>query len=174
MIEAARHQRLVGTALYILLFLAVLLLRLLPLAPGRVPVPGPDIALCLTLAWSLRRPDQVPVLVVAALFLLEDILLLRPPGLWAAIVVLGSDAARRREHRWRELPFVIEWLRVAALLAIMALAGRLALSMFFLPLPPLGQAVLQYIATVAAWPVVAGLLAWPLGLRRTPSEIETR
>ena len=114
------------------------------------------------------------VLVVAALFLLEDILLLRPPGLWTAIVVLGSDAARRREHRWRELPFVIEWLRVAALLAIMALAGRLALSMFFLPLPPLGQAVLQYIATVAAWPVVAGLLAWPLGLRRTPSEIETR
>ena len=46
--------------------------------------------------------------------------------------------------------------------------------LFFLPLPPLGQAVLQYIATVAAWPVVAGLLAWPLGLRRTPSEIETR
>lgn len=174
MIKAARRQRLVGVVLFVLLFLAILFIRLLPLNPGRVTWPGPDMAVCLTMAWMLRRPTMAPVLVIAALFLLEDILLLRPIGLWAAIVVLGTEAARKREQRWRELPFMIEWLRVATLLAMMMLAYRFALALFFLPMPPLGQVILQFIATAAAYPLIAGFMHWPLGLRRGLSDTDTR
>lgn len=170
MIEAMRRQRLLGHVLFVALFLAILFSRLLPLNPGRAIWPGPDLVLCLTLAWMLRRPDQAPVLVIAALFMIEDIVLLRPPGLWTALVVLGSEAARTRESRWRELPFMVEWLRVATLVAMMMLANRFALALFFVPLPPLGQVIMQFIATVAAYPLVAGLLRWPLGLRRAPTE----
>lgn len=170
MIKAVRRQRLGGRALFIALFLAILFSRLLPLNPGRAIWPGPDLVLCLTLAWILRRQDQVPVLIVAGLFLIEDIVLLRPPGLWTALVVLGTEAARLREGRWRELPFMVEWLRVATLVAMMMLANRVALALFFVPLPPLGQVIMQCIATVAAYPLVAGLLRWPLGLRRAPTK----
>lgn len=173
MIETLRRRRLAGQALYALLFLAVLFWRLMPLDPGRVAWPGPDLGLCLTFAWLLRRPDQVAPWLVVALFLTEDLLLMRPPGLWPALVLLGTEAARRREARWRELPFVVEWLRVAVLLGLMMLANRLVLAIFFLPLAPPGQAIMQFVATIAAYPLVVGLLRWPLGLRRGPGEADT-
>lgn len=173
MIESARRQRLAGQALFVMLFLGVLFWRLLPLAPGRVAWPGPDLTLALALIWMLRRPEQLPVLTVALLFLIEDIILMRPIGLGAAIAVIGTEAARKREQRWRQLPFMVEWLRVAMLVALMMLANRFLLTMFFLPLPSLGQAILQYIATVAAYPLVAGFGAWLLGLRRSRAERDT-
>ncbi|MFD2439676.1 hypothetical protein ACFSS8_05565 [Paracoccus kondratievae] len=78
MTEHARRLRIFGQVLFILLFLAILFWRLLPLSPGSIGWPGPDLALCLTVFWVLRRPEQVPVLTIAALFLIEDILLMRP------------------------------------------------------------------------------------------------
>ncbi|MFT4013632.1 MAG: rod shape-determining protein MreD [Paracoccus sp. (in: a-proteobacteria)] len=174
MTEAPRHPRQLGRhlgqALFAALFLGLLFLRLMPLAPGRMVWPGPDLALCLALAWILRRPDQAPVLLIAALFLIEDIMLWRPPGLWTAIIVIGTEAARKREGHWRELPFVVEWMRVALLVGLMVLMNRFLLSLFLAPLPSLGQALMQYLATVATYPLVAGLLRWPLGLRRAPTE----
>lgn len=170
MIEGPRGRRLLGQALFAALFLALLFLRLIPLAPGRTVWPGPDLGLCLALAWVLRRPDQAPVLLIALLFFVEDILLWRPLGLWTALVILGSEAARRREQRWREQPFMVEWLRLSMLVAMMMLANRIVLALFFVPLPPLGLAILHLIATIAAYPLVTALARWPLGLRRTPTE----
>ncbi len=165
MIGSPVRRRLVGQSLYVGLVLMSLFLRLLPIDPGRVGWPGPDLILCLTLAWVLRRPDQVPVLIIAAAVLVEDVLLLRPIGLWAAVVVLGSEAARRREPRWREHPFVVEWLRVALLMAAMMLGMRAVMALFLLPLPPLGQVTLHLLATIAAYPPVVLAAQW-LGLRR--------
>jgi len=174
MIDPARRRRILGQALFAALFLAILFWRLLPLAPGRIGWPGPDLALCLALVWVLRRPEQVSVLTVALLFLIEDILLMRPIGLGAALAVIGTEAARRREQRWRELPFMVEWLRVAMLLGLVVAANRILLAVFFLPLPPLGQVVLQLIATVAAYPLVAWLAGRAFGLARARADRDTR
>ena len=65
MIDAARRQRVIGQALFLFFFGAVLFWRLVPLAPGQVIWPGPDFTLCLVLIWVLRRPEQIPVLTVA-------------------------------------------------------------------------------------------------------------
>lgn len=174
MIDPARRQRVLGQALFLLLFTLILFWRLVPLAPGQVVWPGPDFSLCLALIWVLRRPEQIPVLTVALAFLVEDIMLLRPIGLWAAIMVLGTEAARKRELHWRELPFMVEWLRVAILMAVMMGANRFAMALFFLPMPPLGQVILQYIATVAAYPLLSALLGSLFGLPRNRAENETR
>ncbi|AXC49436.1 rod shape-determining protein MreD [Paracoccus suum] len=171
MIEAPTRRRLIGQSIYVCTALLLLFLRLLPLHPGAVTWPGPDLLLCLTLAWVLRRPEQVPVVLIAAVFLIEDVLLQRPIGLWAAIAVLGTEAARHREVRWREHAFMVEWLRVGVLIAVMILAQRIAMALFVLPLPALGQTMLQLLATVAAYPpvVLAGHLLF--GLRRgTPGD----
>jgi len=40
--------------------------RILPLSTEPGSVPGPDVVLCLTFAWVLRRPEYVPALLIAA------------------------------------------------------------------------------------------------------------
>ena len=174
MIDPLRRQRMLGQALFILLFLAILFWRLVPLAPGRVLWPGPDLSLCLVMVWVLRRPEQVPVLTIGLIVLIEDIMLLRPIGLWAAVMVMGTEVARKRETGWRELPFMVEWLRVAILMALMMVGYRFLMAMFFLPLPSLGQVIMQYIATVAAYPLVSGLAGWLFGLPRNRADSDTR
>src|SRR5690606_8936180 len=115
---------------------------LLPLSPGSITWPGPDLMLAVTLVWVLRRPEQLPVLLIAAVFFIEDMLMMRPPGLWTALVIVATEAARHREHRWRELPFMVEWLRVALLIALIVLANRFTMAVFFVQLPSLGQVIL--------------------------------
>lgn len=166
MIEMPRRQLLIGTGLFCLCMGVLLFLRLLPLAAGLVGWPGPDLGLCLTFAWVLRRPDQLAAPVIAALFLFEDLMLLRPVGLWAAFMLLGTEAARLREPRWRDQPFVVEWLRVAILIGVMMLGYRVVMLMFLLPVPALGQVILQFLATVVAYPLVVFASRWLVGLRR--------
>ncbi|MFD1883651.1 rod shape-determining protein MreD [Paracoccus pacificus] len=173
MIDGQGGGRLAGQILFVLLFLICLFFRLIPLAPGRISWPGPDIFLCLTMAWVLRRPQQVPVLLIAATFLVADIILLQPIGLWAAIVVVATEYLRGREPRWRDLPFMLEWPRIALILAVMLLARRFALAVSLTPQGSLGESLLQYLATVGAYPVVVLAAHWLIGLRRiTPAEAE--
>lgn len=178
MIDPARSRRLVGQAAYVGIGLTILVVALLPLSPGRVGWPGPDLLVALTLAWVLRRPEQVPVAVIAALALTADVLLMRPIGLGAAIMVAGSEAARLREHRWRAQGFLVEWLRVGVLMGAMVLADRvlrtiLAVPQTLAPMPPLGQDLLRLIATVAAYPLVVWVARTLAGLRRAaPGETE--
>ncbi|MCF3973730.1 rod shape-determining protein MreD [Paracoccus sp. EGI L200073] len=169
MIEGPARQVMIGTALFLICMGLLLFLRLLPLTIGLPGWPGPDLGLCLTFAWVLRRPDQLAAPVIALIFLAEDILLLRPPGLWAAIVLLGTEAARLREARWRDQPFMVEWLRVAILIGAMMLGYRVVLLLSMSPIPALGQVLLQYIATVAAYPLVVFAARWLIGLRRIDS-----
>ncbi|MFI0395341.1 rod shape-determining protein MreD [Paracoccus jiaweipingae] len=160
------RRRIVGMAIYALLALAIIVLRLMPLSQGSLRFPGPDLLLCLSLVWVLRRPRDVPAPLIAGLVLIEDIVTLRAPGLWALAVLTGTEAARRREHRWRDQPFLVEWLRVAVLMGAMMIGTRLVLMLVLVPVPPLGQVVLQFLATAGAYPVVALLARWGLGLRR--------
>lgn len=176
MLGSSRHRRLVGLTLYLLSALALIVLALLPLAPGRIGWPEPDLLAVLTFAWVLRRPEQVPVLVIATVMLVADILLFRPPGLGAAAAVVATEIARRHQQRWREQGFLVEWLRVAILMVLMVLAERTIRTLFLIPptlapLPPLGLDILRLITTVAAYPFAVAVLG-VLGLRRAaPGEI---
>lgn len=168
-----RRRALAGAALFCAVMGLLLFFRLVPLAPGAVRVTGPDLGLCLTLAWVLRRPDQVPAPVIALVFLVQDVLLFAPPGLWAAVVLAGTEAARLREGRWRDQPFMVEWLRVAMLIGVMMLGYRIVQVVFMMPVPALGQVMLQAIATIAAYPLTVGAARVLIGLRRiAPTEAD--
>ena len=164
---------LIGTVLFCLAMAVLLFLRLLPLSAGAARLPGPDVALCLALAWVLRRPDQLAAPVIALAFAFQDIILFHPLGLWPAIVLVGTEAAPLRESRWRDQPFMVDWRRPAALIGMMMLGYRIIQVLFMLPIPALGQAILHFIATVAAYPLVVLAARLLFGLRRiTPVEAE--
>lgn len=173
MIEAASRQQIVGMLLFCACMALLLLMRLLPLSSGFTGWPGADLALCLTFVWVLRRPAQIPALLIVAIFLFEDLILYRPPGLWTAFALMATEAARLREPRWRDQPFMLEWLRVGILMGMMMLGYRIVQILFLLPVPSLGQVLLQFIATLAAYPLVVFAARWLIGLRRiSPAEAE--
>jgi rod shape-determining protein MreD len=153
-------------ALYVGLVVALLFLRLLPLGSIAGSWPGPDLVLCLTLAWVLRRPDYTPVPIIALMILLEDLLLMRPPGLWAAIIVLASEFLRRRGALARELSFAVEWLLVAVVMAAAMLGFRLVLLLAMLPQVSLGQAMIQLIISILCYPVVVGASRLAFGVHK--------
>jgi len=173
MADPVTSRRLGYRLVWVLLTAAVMLAMLLPIHPGPGRFPAPDILLLVTIAWVLRRPDYVPVVLIGGVFLLADFLFLRPPGLWAAIVVLATEFLRAREPGWRDVPFLLEWAIVAAVLSGMTLAYALALAVFFVDHPSLGRTILHLGITVAAYPAVVLLTARSLGLRKAaPGEVD--
>ena len=156
--------------LHRLLFLAVAALlmfwKLLPIDNSAGHLPGPDILLCMIFAWTVRRPDYLPVLMIAAVVLLEDMLLMRPPGLWTALVIMGSEVIRSRVVLTRELSFGVEWLLVALLMLAMFVIYRLAFLIVFVPQPVLGFALLQTFWSIMAYPMVVAVSRYGLDLHK--------
>lgn len=128
--------------------------RLLPLQTTPPRWAGPDLILCLTLAWVLRRPAFVPAWLIALVFLACDFLFHRPPGLFAAIAVLGAEFLRGRVTLMRDASFPAEWFLVAAVLLAMLLANRAVLTLTLAGPPPPGLSLMQFAATVLAYPAV--------------------
>jgi rod shape-determining protein MreD len=173
MADPVARRRLSYRLVFLAILALVMLAKLMPLHPGPGSWPAPDILVLITFAWLLRRPDYVPVVLVALVFLLADLLFLRPPGLWAAIVVLATEFLRSREPGWRDIPFLLEWGIVAAVLTAMTLAYSAALAVFFVDQPGLGLTLLHLAITIAAYPVVVLLTARALGLRKAaPGEVD--
>jgi len=152
--------------LFVLLAVVLLFLRLLPVGGFTGDLPGPDLLLCLILAWTMRRPDYLPVGLVATVVLLEDLILMRPPGLWTALVVLGAEFIRSRVALTRELTFLVEWLLVAAIMLTLFLANRLIFALAFLPQAGFGFSMVQVIWSILCYPVVVLLSRVALDLRK--------
>ncbi len=128
--------------------------------------PGPDILLCLTLAWIVRRPDLLPAPVIAAYFLLEDLLLLRPPGAWAFIVLLGTEFLRRRAPMLRGAGFWLEYALVAGLMGAMFVLYRALLTIVMVTQAPLDLSFMQLVGSVLVYPLVVVFAHFVLNLRK--------
>lgn len=153
-------------AAFLGLALFILFVRILPVGTAPGSWPGPDLMLCLMLAWVTRRPDYLPAPMVAGVVLVEDLMFMRPPGLWAAIVVMATEFLRSRAPLTRELGFVAEWLMVGVVMLAMLLGYRTVLALAFVDQAPFGMAFAQTAMTILCYPVVTGLLHLALRLRK--------
>lgn len=153
-------------AAFVALAAGVLFLRILPLGNTAGAWPGPDLLLCLMLAWVTRRPDHLPALLIGLVVLIEDLVLMRPPGLWAALVVLATEFLRSRSALTRELAFLAEWLLIALVVFAMLIGYRTLLALAFVDQPGFGYAFAQTASTILCYPVVVGLLHLALKLRK--------
>ena len=151
---------------FVALYMALMMFSLLPLETVPRLLAGPDLMLALTLVWAIRRPELVPGPMLAVLFLLGDLLLMRPPGLMAAIALLGVHRLKRHARAMRDRTFLAEWLAAATTCAAILIGYRLALILFFLDRPQIAVTLSQLIATVLAYPVVSVFSNLFFGLRR--------
>ena len=161
--------------LYLGLAGALLFVAILPLGLSPGELPPPDFMLALTFAWVLRRPEYVPAWLIVAVFLTQDLMTLRPPGLWALMVLLGAEFLRQREPLTRELPFWLEWVLVGAVIVAMMALNRLVLAIVMSPQPGFGFSFLQSLFTIAIYPAVVALSYLGLGLRKAATcEIDAK
>jgi len=153
-------------ALFVVLCGCVMFVQILPVSHWPPKVAGPDILVAMTFAWAVRRPDYVPLLLVALVALFADLLLQRPPSLWAALMVVGTETLRRRSPALRDLSFVAEWISVAGTIIFITVANRLILAVMMVDQAPLGLTVMQLLATLLAYPLVAFVSHAIFGVRK--------
>lgn len=159
--------------LYAALCASMVFLHLLPVDTMPRGWAGPDLILALTFAWVLRRPEFVPAGMIAAVFLLTDLLFQMPPGLWAALVLLGSEALRSRAPVLRDLTFPVEWLNVAMTLTAMTLGYQLLLALSFAERPSLGLSLMRLVMTLIAYPAVVLASQLVFGVRKlAPGDLD--
>jgi len=151
---------------FIVLALTVLFFQLLPLETTPRRFAGPDLLMGFAYAWVLRRPEYVPVVLVALMLLIADFLLGRPPGLWAALVLIGYESLRTRSTSLRNMPFTVEWATVATVMVLVVLAYRLILAMLIVDDPSLWLALIQLAMTVLCYPLLVALSRFGFGLRK--------
>ena len=160
-------------SLYLALCLILLFMQLLPLDTVPKVWAAPELTLAVTFAWVLRRPEFVPPLMIALLFLMIDFLVQRPPGLWAALVLIGSETLRARAPGLRDLTFPVEWLTVATTLVVMTLGYRLILALLLVDQPALGLSLIQLLMTLIAYPIVVLITQSVFGVRKlAPGDID--
>lgn len=151
----------------------ILFFHLLPLETSPRRWVGPDLLLAFACAWSLRRPEYVPTIALAGLFLLADLLLFRPPGLWAAFALIGCEHLKSRARSLRDGSFANEWLMVCVVITVIAVFYRAVLMITFVELPSFGLAMFELVMTMLFYPVVVGATHFILGVRKaTPGELD--
>ncbi|MBY0350962.1 rod shape-determining protein MreD [Tabrizicola sp.] len=166
MAEFWRQKHWIFRGLFVAVALVLLFLRLLPLGSAPGALPGPDLLVSVILAWIVRRPDFLPMPLILMVILAEDLILMRPPGLWTAIVILATEFLRGRIALTRELSFVVEWLLVSGVMLGMMLVYRLILGLALVPQAPFGFAIVQVLWSIAVYPVVVALSRLALDLRK--------
>ena len=173
MVDRISSRRWLYRMTFVLISAVVVFFGVLPLdlAAGRWP--GPDLTVAFAFAWVMRRPDFVPVGMIAAVFLVMDMLFMRPPGLWAGLVVLGLEFLRSREPHSRDLPFLVEWAMISGILVAMTLAARVIQLIFVINQPSFGLMTLQLAATILSYPVVVATTRMIFGIRKiAPGEVD--
>lgn len=142
---------------FALLICVILFFHLLPLQTTPQRWVGPDLLLAFAFAWSSRRPEYVPALALAGLFLLADLLLQRPPGLWAGLALLACEHLKARARASRDANFASEWLSVCILVVAITIGYRVVLMVTAVDLPQFSLTLFETLMTILFYPIVVAV-----------------
>lgn len=163
----------VGRLTFLTMGLLLIFIQLLPLNTMPRAWAPPDILLAMTLAWTARRPDFAPAILIAGLFFLADLLFQRPPGLCAALVLVFTEMLRSRATSLRSAPFPLEWFTVSIGIVGIAIAGRLISTVVMIQQPPVVLTSMQAALTILIYPVVVAVAHLIFGVSRpAPGEVD--
>jgi len=156
--------RLLATAAAGLIALAALAVQTAPVA-GWPAAWKPDLAWVVLAYFALRRPDALPLAVLAGVLIARDALTGGPPGAGAFAALLTLEALRAHALRRAGAPSALgDWALLAAAFAAALALQWLLLALTFAAAPPPAALVPGWVATVASAPLVAGLLRYGLRL----------
>ncbi|MCI5085326.1 MAG: rod shape-determining protein MreD [Rhodovulum sp.] len=156
MIDPVTSQRWLYRSLFVGICMVIVFFQILPLSTLPTSVPGPDLLLCLTFAWVHRRPEFVPPLLIALVFLTVDMLTQRPPGLRVALILLAVEFLLSRHDDSSQMPFAAELLFTVSAIVVLTLGYGIVLRLLAVADAPLHLSMIQMVATILFYPLVAG------------------
>lgn len=135
---------------------------------------APDLLLAFAFAWSVRKPEYVPAVLLCAVFLLTDLLLQRPPGLWALLALIACENLKLRGRVLRDSSFGPEWLAVTIWLIAILLLNRIVLSLVLVPRPDLKLSLIELAVTIVTYPAVVLVTHAFMGVRKAaPGDLDS-
>ena len=169
MMETPLSRRISFALAYVGFAFTIYFVQLLPLKTVPSVLGKPDVLFVLTVAWMLRRPDLLPIPVVAFVLLCGDLLLQRPPGLFAGFGLCALLFLRTRAHEIRRAGQFTDSLVVWLTLFLVFAVYRLALVIAFLPVPTWTAALTHAAFSMALYPILYWILGPVLGVREVGS-----
>ncbi|MEX0312507.1 MAG: rod shape-determining protein MreD [Tateyamaria sp.] len=158
---------------FVALVFAILFFHLLPLQTATGGLIWPDLLLAFALAWSVRRPEFVPATLLAAMFLMADLLLQRPPGLWALLALIACEQMKAQSRSLRDASLATELVSAVLWIVGIGIAYRVVLAILLVEVPPLAPALIQIVVTAVAYPLVVAVTHMVMGVRKaTPGDID--
>ncbi|UWR22084.1 rod shape-determining protein MreD [Sulfitobacter sp. S190] len=158
---------------FVLLALVNLFFHLLPLETTPRSWASPDLLLGFALAWSMRRPEYVPAISLTLVFLLTDLLLQRPPGLWALLALVACENLKSRSRSIRDATFGAEWIAVATRLIAIMLGYRIVLGLTLVAPPPWQLSLIETGMTILFYPLIVVTTHALMGVRKAaPGELD--
>jgi len=167
MIDAALLKIWVYRAGFVVLALLLTFAELLPLNTLPPTWVMPDVLLCVTFVCCIRRPHYVPMLIIAMVFLFQDLMLNRPPGLFAAWALITSQWLKGRSRSAEEFPFLREYLSVSLALAVVFFGTRWGIGLVMLPMPEAFLSLSELLTTALLYPIVVIIVQGLFKVRRT-------
>jgi len=138
---------------------------IIPMGLAANSVAFPDVMFALFAAWVIRRPISAPIVGIAFFGVLADAMMMRPLGLWGLVLFVGMEVLRTSERAFRDVPFLLEWLYVSALFALMLLLQNLILFVSFDSVYGFTDVIWHWVRTVAIYPIIVAILHWGLHIR---------
>jgi len=173
MTDLSRSRLWLMRAEFVALVLVILFFHLLPLETTPRNWAGPDLILAFACAWGLRRPEYVPALFLAGVFLLADLLLHRPPGLWAVLALIGVENLKSRGRNLRDASFAAEWVSVAIVVSLVIFGNRFLLGLALLPTPTMTLNLTELAMTLLIYPLIVLVTHGIMGVRKTaPGDLD--
>ncbi|WP_299609367.1 rod shape-determining protein MreD [uncultured Tateyamaria sp.] len=158
---------------FVALVLAILFFHLLPLQTATGGLIWPDLILTFAIAWSVRRPEYVPAVLLALTFLMADLLLQRPPGLWALLALIACEQMKKQSRSLRDASLATELVSAVLWIVGVGIAYRLILAIMLVEVPQLGPALIQIVVTAIAYPLVVAITHAFMGVRKPgPGDID--
>lgn len=153
-------------ALYLLLGLLAVAYPLLPLQFTPERWPAPELLFAITMAWVVRQPDSAPFLLIAGLALLADAVLMRPMGLWALLLMIGSETVRFSYRSIQERGLIMEISMVGTLLVAMVVVQSILLWVSFSQSLEAVQLAQFVMLTLLCYPVIVAILHYIFRVRK--------
>lgn len=158
-------QRLILICLFMVVGLLAVFVEAAPLGLSADAYPSPDLLFCAVAFWSTRRPEVAALLAIFALGVMRDLVTDAPVGAGVLSLVLASEFLKAVSNGLARRGFATEYLLVSMVAGFVILAQWLIVLVLLAHPPYLIDLFYQWLATVAAYPLVVLVFRWMFRIR---------
>ena len=113
----------------------------------------PDLLTCLIFAILINRPKLCPPYIILLIYVLSDIILMKPIGLYCALIFMAAELIRKYNQVIRKESFLVHWLIFLSCLAVIQVIYVSVHKLFFMPSPQLILLTKQFLLTAFFYPL---------------------